>query len=107
MKEGVLTEFVRMLRADGRHSSVREGAALPGSVSSTSCAARAQLLHLRPDSDSELSCTKRSNKRVAAALKSCKVSSAGGGSHASGGEWIMLRWECGSAYVSAACEGGL
>ncbi len=62
MKEGVLTEFVRMFRADGRHNSVREGVALPGSVSSTSCAARAQLSHLRPDSDSELSCTKRSNK---------------------------------------------
>ena len=62
MKEGVLTKFVRMFRADGRHSSVHKGVALPGSISSTSCAAQAQLSHLCPDSDLELSCTKRSNK---------------------------------------------
>ncbi len=29
MKEGVLTEFVRMFRADGRHNSVREGSGPP------------------------------------------------------------------------------
>jgi len=52
-------------------------AALSVSVSSTSCAIRAQLERSR--ANSELSCEKRPNKRAAAALKSCTMSGAGGG----------------------------
>jgi hypothetical protein len=62
-------------------------AALSGSVSSTTCAIHAQLSRLRVDCD--VSCAKRSSKRMAAALKSCTMSGAGG-DWASGGEWITV-----------------
>lgn len=58
-------------------------AALLGSVSSTRCALRDQLSRFRADCDA--SCAKRSNKRIAAALKSCTTSSVGGECASGGG----------------------
>lgn len=53
-------------------------AALSCSVSSTTCTMRAQLSRFR--ADCEVSCAKRSSKRMAATLKSCTMSGAGGDS---------------------------
>ena len=58
-----LTEFVR-----------KAPLPYPGSVSSTTCAMRAQLSRLCADCN--VSCAKRSTKRMVAALKSCMMSGA-------------------------------
>ena len=58
MKEGVLTEFVSRFRVHGSPLWLR-------------LAMRAQFSRLR--ADCEVSCAKRSNKRTAAALKSCTM----------------------------------
>jgi hypothetical protein len=82
-----LTELVRMFRADLRTIASASTTALSYSVSSTTCAMRAQLSRLRADCG--VSCAKRSSERLAAALKSCTMSGAGG-DWASGGEWITV-----------------
>ena len=86
-KEGVLTEFVRMLRADSRHGSVRvrRGPLWLRLIEKLRNPSRALAL-TRP---MKVSRAKRTNKRMVAALKSYTILCAGG-EYASGGRWTVL-----------------